>query len=220
MFKAKVNHVHEATAARHTTLRERLVDAAESAIAAGGLSAVRARDLAQQAGCAVGAIYKVVADIDELILQVSARTLKDLDRHLHDAAQHHPHAEPAAILVILAEAYLDYAVANRRRWDALFTHRMAADQAAPDWLDALQGNLFAQVEGPVAALWPGLPHAARTLLARTIFSAVHGVIALGLDQRVATIDSQGLAAQLRLLVTVLAAGLTQKNDRDKSTSRS
>jgi AcrR family transcriptional regulator len=207
MFKEEVNRVHESTAARYTTLRERLVDAAEASIAAGGLSELRARDLAQQAGCAVGAIYKVVADIDELILQVSARTLKDLDRHLREAAQRDPDAEPAAILVILAEAYLVYAVANRRRWDALFTHRMTSGQAAPEWLEALQGNLFAQVEGPVAALWPDMSIPARTLLARTIFSAVHGVIALGLDQRVASIDSEELRAQLRLLVTVLAAGL-------------
>jgi AcrR family transcriptional regulator len=210
MFKEKVNHVHATTAARHATLRERLVDAAEAAIAAGGLAEVKARDLAQQADCAVGAIYKVFADMDELILHVSARTLKDLDRHLQQAVNCHPHAEPRGLLVMLAEAYLDYAVANRRRWDALFTHRMAMGQTAPEWLAELQGNLFARVEGPVAALWPELSNSVRTLLARTVFSAVHGVIALGLDQRVAKIDSQGLRAQLRLLVTVMATGLSQK----------
>lgn len=217
MFNAKVNPVHESTAVRHATLRERLVDAAEASIDAGGLGEVRARDLARQAGCAVGAIYKVVADIDDLILQVSARTLQDLDQHLHDAVRRHqdavrrhPHAEPAAVLVVLAEAYLAYAVANRRRWDALFTHRMAAGQTAPAWLEALQGNLFAQVEGPVAALWPDLPIPDRRLLARTIFSAVHGVIVLGLDQRVASIDSEELRAQLRLLVTMLATGLIHR----------
>jgi AcrR family transcriptional regulator len=213
MFKQKMNHGHSTTAARHATLRERLVDAAEAAIEAGGLGDVKARDLAQQADCAVGAIYKVFADIDDLILQVSARTLNDLDRHLQEAARTHPHTEPAALLVCLAEAYLDYALANRRRWDALFGHRMAMDRTAPDWLAELQGTLFARVEGPVAALWPGLPDPVRTRLARTIFSAVHGVVALGLDQRVAKIDSQGLRVQLRLLVTVLAAGLAAGNIR-------
>jgi AcrR family transcriptional regulator len=208
--QGKVNRVHEATASRHAVLRERLIDTAEAAIAAGGLGEVKARALAQQAGCAVGAIYTVFGDIDELILHVSARTLTDLDLHLQEAVSRHPRARPEALLIVLAEAYLDYAIANRRRWDALFGHRMATQRPAPKWFANLQANLFARVEGPVSALWPALSKTGRTLLARTVFSAVHGAVALGLDQRVAAIDSKGLRAQLRLLVTILAAGLTQQ----------
>ncbi|HKM62168.1 MAG TPA: TetR-like C-terminal domain-containing protein [Acidisphaera sp.] len=210
MFKENVNGVHGATAARHAMLRTRLVDVADATIAAGGLGDIKARELARQAGCAVGAIYTVFTDIDELILEVSARTLKALDAHLQEAASRHPDADPPALLVVLAEAYLDYAVANRRRWDALFTHRLPLGRTAPDWLSQLQADLFARVEGPVAALWPELSRSARTLLARTVFSAVHGVVTLGLDQRVATIDTKGLREQLRLAVTALAAGLSHK----------
>jgi hypothetical protein len=147
--------------------------------------------------------------MDELILQVSARTLAALDLHLQEAARRHPGAEPVVRLVLLAEAYLRYAVANRSRWDALFSHRLPAGRVAPDWFLELQAALFAQVEGPLAALQPTLPADARTLLARTVFSAVHGIVSLGLDQRVADIDDQGLREQLRLVVTALAAGLAQ-----------
>ncbi len=45
-------------------LREALVSAAERTVAAQGLSGLRARDLAREAGCAVGAIYTVFPDLD------------------------------------------------------------------------------------------------------------------------------------------------------------
>ncbi|MFT6075628.1 MAG: AcrR family transcriptional regulator, partial [Yoonia sp.] len=56
------------TETRRTELRNKLIDIAEKTIATEGLSALRARDLAAQAGCAVGAIYNVFGDLAELAL--------------------------------------------------------------------------------------------------------------------------------------------------------
>ena len=41
---------------------------------------MKARPLAEAAGCALGAIYTVFPDLDALILAVSARTLARLER--------------------------------------------------------------------------------------------------------------------------------------------
>ena len=60
------------TATRRENLRDALTDAAARAIADHGLSGLKARALADEAGCAVGAIYNVVADLDELALQMAA----------------------------------------------------------------------------------------------------------------------------------------------------
>jgi AcrR family transcriptional regulator len=49
------------TATRRHSLKEALAAAAERTIATGGLRGLKARDLAAEAGCAVGAIYNVVA---------------------------------------------------------------------------------------------------------------------------------------------------------------
>jgi AcrR family transcriptional regulator len=53
------------TMARREIQREALIDAAEAAIARGGLAGLKARDIAREAGCAVGAIYNLVEDMDE-----------------------------------------------------------------------------------------------------------------------------------------------------------
>src|SRR5262252_7843764 len=102
-----------ATDQRRARLRDALVTAAEAAIAEQGLDALRARSLAEEAGCAVGAIYNVVEDLDDLVLLVNARTLEALERDLSAADRAgEPAQEPnAAIarLVRMALAYLDFA---------------------------------------------------------------------------------------------------------------
>ena len=75
----------DTTAGRRDRLRDALVAAAEDTIAKGGLGEMRARDLAEKAGCAVGAIYNAVEDLDQLVLLVNVRTLAALEHDLTTA---------------------------------------------------------------------------------------------------------------------------------------
>jgi len=59
-----------------------LISAAARTIAEQGLSGLKARALADEAGCAVGAIYNVVEDLDELVLLANARTLAALEPYI------------------------------------------------------------------------------------------------------------------------------------------
>jgi len=192
-----------ATVRRHQDLRRDLLEAASAAIEAEGLAGVRARDLARAVGCSVGAIYNVFNELDELILLVSAATLAAIDQHMAAIR----HRDPAAQLLALAAAYLDYAAANRRRWDALFTYSGPPDRALPDWLAQAQNAAFSHIDGPLGELRPDIPDPERALLSRSIFSAVHGIVALGLDKRVAPIELPVLRAQLALVVRALISGL-------------
>jgi AcrR family transcriptional regulator len=192
-----------ATALRHEGLRQVLLAAAESVIEAHGLAELRARDLAKTAGCSLGAIYNVFADLDGLILDVNANTLRAIDHSMRDIYE----ADPVQKFQRLADAYVSYAVANRLRWDALFSHRLPEDVPAPDWFLELQNTAFSHIEGPLEALRPGLDPLARGLLGRSIFAAVHGMVALGLDRRLAQTDLPGLRGQIALVVLALARGL-------------
>src|SRR5215813_2002287 len=69
-------------AERHEQLRESLLAAVERTVAAEGYQALRARSLAQEVGCAVGAIYNVFPDLDALVLAAKGRTLDTLDGEL------------------------------------------------------------------------------------------------------------------------------------------
>lgn len=193
-----------ATLLRHDSLELALVDAAEMVIAADGLFALRARALAEQVGCSVGAIYSVFPDLDAVILAVNARTLAHIDVAMTDAGLV---ADPVAHLVHLATTYLDYAAGARQRWAALFLHTIGGGRKAPDWYARRQAAAFSHIEAPLGRLCPELPPARRALLARALFSAVHGMVALGLDEKVAAMSLPTLRQQVATIVTATARGL-------------
>ena len=196
---------------RRRKLRDALVDAAEQTIATEGLRGLKARDLADEVGCAVGAIYNAVADLDELIFAVNARTLAALEERLTAAgarAAVKAGAEDAiGRLVQLALAYMDFAAANRLRWRAVFDHQPPAGHTMPDWYLADQMRLFSYVEEPLKVLQPGVPAARLALIARSLVSAVHGIVVLGLEEKLQLIPLAVLREQVTLLVAAMGKGL-------------
>ena len=195
-----------ATAGRHEKLQASLLAAAERSIAANGLGALRARVLAEAVGCSVGAIYTIFPDLDGIVLSVNARTLAEID---HALGHRRSATDPAEQLRQLAMDYLDYAARNRLRWQALFLHTLPAGRAAPEWYARQQQAAFSHIEAPLGRLCPALTEPDRALLARSMFAAVHGMVALGLDEKVAVMPLPVLHAQIATVVTALAHGLTR-----------
>ncbi|HEY5962894.1 MAG TPA: TetR/AcrR family transcriptional regulator [Xanthobacteraceae bacterium] len=196
------------TATRREQLKEALTDAAVRMIAEQGLSGLKARALADAAGCAVGAIYNVVADLDELILHANARTLAALEKALTAAATSGRGPDWAIDqLVKLALAYLEFAASHRRQWQALFDHRIARGDSPPDWYQRDLERLFGYIEQPVAELLPDASPARRALLARSLFSAAHGLVALGLEEKLQFIPLPSLREQVTTIVSALGYGL-------------
>ena len=200
----------DTTAGRRDRLRQALVAAAEDTIAKGGLAELRARDLAEKAGCAVGAIYNAVDDLDQLVLLVNVRTMAALERELAAAQGDDDVADTVdsaiAQLVRLALAYLAFATANGPRWRALFDHRMPGREV-PEWYRNEQHRLFRHVEQPLRTLQPGASPKRRALLARSLFSAVHGLIRLGLEEKLQAIPLTALREQLTFVTTAVGRGM-------------
>jgi AcrR family transcriptional regulator len=204
---------------RHAALREQLIDCAERTIAEKGLAALKARDLAQEAGCAIGTIYNVFEHLDALVLCVGSRTLTMLEAALASVRsldQHGSTEDALDDMVRLALAYLEFAATHTVRWRALFEHRMSDDRPLPEWFVEQQHRLFAEVERPFAALLPELDRDTRRILARTVFSAVHGIVALGLEEKLVSLPLPDLGRQLAATVRAIATGRDELRaiDRD------
>ncbi len=178
-----------------------------------GLANLRARSLAEAVGCSVGAIYGVFADLDALVLAVNGRTLDAIDAMLRGRPPARPGRTAGA-----AGRRPTWATRRRTgpRWRALFQHRMPEGGPVHAWYAERQVAAFSHIEGPLAALRPDLPDARRVLLARTLFSAVHGMVELGLDEKVASMPLPVLRAQLRTVVEAVAA---RPGGRTHSTGR-
>lgn len=200
----------DATVDRRDRLRDALVAAAEDTISKGGLPELRARTLAEKAGCAVGAIYNAVADLDELVLLANLRTLAALERELTAAGADGDglptQASAVAQLVRLAHAYLAFAAAHAPRWRALFEHQMPG-RDIPNWYRDAQYHLFRHVEEPLRVLQPRATPKRRALLARSLFSAVHGLVRLGLEEKLQAIPVTVLREQISFIVTAIGRGM-------------
>ena len=195
--------------ARRRKLRDALITAAERTIAAEGLRGLKARELAYKVGCAVGAIYNVVTDLDDLIFAVNALTLEQLEKTLTIAGrpQTDPKADAVKTLIHLGLAYTDYAAAHTPRWRALFDHRLPAGREVPTWYMANLHRLFVYIEEPLRKLAPALPDERRALIARSLFSAVHGIVLIGLEEKLQSIPLSTLREQAVLMVEAIARGL-------------
>jgi len=120
---------------KRAELRRKLIDLGETRIATGGIEQIKARDLASEAGCAVGAIYNVFGDLNDLVMAVNGRTFKRLGSHVVEAVNASPDAAPVETLIIMGHAYLDFAMTNTHAWRTLFDLEMSTDQEVPDGPD-------------------------------------------------------------------------------------
>ena len=201
------------TLERREKLRCELILAAERSIGAKGLAGLKTRELAQDIGCANGAVYNLVEDMDELILLVGSRTLERLDASLTAAESDGP-ASAGETLARIAVAYCDFAADNLELWRALFEHRMAPGKPIPEWAIEQQMELFRHIYRPLATLFPKRSAAELSVTARSLFSAVHGMVALGLEQKLIAVPVDALRAEIAIIVRAMVRGLKSELARE------
>lgn len=190
-------------------LQEALIAAATRTIAEKGYRSLRARDLAAEVGCAVGAIYNVFPDLDALILAVQARTLDAVDSAVFaklgpDHSQTPEEGE--ARLIALAQVYIDFANENRRLWFSAFEHSSPDTPSQEAYMVRLDA-ILSSVERPLTRMLPNLAPDQRRLIAQALFSAVHGVVALGLDHKHWTVSLAELRWEVQIVLSATLRGL-------------
>ncbi|TGS82658.1 TetR/AcrR family transcriptional regulator [Mesorhizobium sp. M3A.F.Ca.ET.174.01.1.1] len=196
--------------ARREDLRSRLISAARLRIQASGLGGLRARDITADAGCALGALYTAFADLDELVLHVNSETLARLGEALREEAA--MAVEPSEKLKALAKAYVGFARDNRRLWAALFEHRMAPGVPVPEWHLAEHAVLIQYLVEPLVLLSPALDRAQLLARARTLFSAVHGIVGVSLEGRFIGLAAADLESELMGFLGTWVTGLGQQEE--------
>ena len=189
-----------ATDQRREALRETLTDIAERQVRDEGLGSLRARALAEEAGCAVGAIYNVFDDMTGLTLAVNGRTFRRLGAFVSDAVAAKGGSDPTDRLVTMALAYLQFASDNPHLWRAPFDVEMSADRDVPTWYMDELGRLFSIIAGPLAELHPDAGAAEIDLMTRALFSSVHGIVLLGLERRISGVPQDKIEAMIEYLL--------------------
>lgn len=168
-------------------IREMAVTAAKRLVSTKfGRAALSVRQVAAAIGYAVGSLYHVFRDLDDLILHVNASTLDDLQAALEASA--HRHEDPERRLVALARAYIRFAFHHRALW-RLIVER-ASPQEGPAWFQAKTMRLFEMLQGLLREIAPDRPPEELRIAAHALWSGVHGVTVMRLAARP---DESGLA---------------------------
>lgn len=188
-------------------LKSTIVSVAREILRSDGLDALQARRVARGADCSVGTIYNLFGNLDMVIIAANAETLAELHGELIAATKDISDINDK--LDALARTYLSFAIERTAEWRALFEHRFTTKTTVPDWYLAAQAEMFAIVEAILAPTIADPP--ARQEAARALFSAVHGVISLAMDEKLGAFDQVATERQVRFIIRSVARGLNNDN---------
>ncbi|MCR6658739.1 MAG: WHG domain-containing protein [Asticcacaulis sp.] len=193
--------ISTSTADRRQAQLEALLAGAEKRICDTGAHTLKARDLAADIGVALGGLYNIVQDMDDLLLRITVRTQGRLDALFERETAHLPMTtrdEALDRLVAVALTYFRFARENLPLWRMMFEVRITTP--LPEWAVEAQLGLFRHVGAPLSVILPDAPPEALTIRARTLFSAVHGVVYIGLEERLIAVPPQKLADEIEWLI--------------------
>jgi AcrR family transcriptional regulator len=160
-------------------LKALALDAAEAILREHGLAHFSTRAVATRMGYTVGTLYHIFGNLNGLLLQLNARTLDAwYDSTLKSIA--HTHAQQGHVIHALAQHYLSFAHSNRHVWLTLFEHRLPDDTPIPEWFAPKMQRFFDLLE---AELTPYLPAAHIPQRARLLWSGIHGIVMLSLQNK-------------------------------------
>ena len=198
-------------------ISERVIDIAEVLIEAGGAENLKARTVATEAGIAVGSIYNLFRDIDDLHRAVNMRLLDRLGEAGAEAMAELDRArvtDTRQRLLALARAYVRFVEAHPASWPALlaFNRRQPA-HAEPDAYEARLGDLLQIIARVLADGGFGLEESRLRIAARTLWSSVHGIVTSGHANAVGR-QADETWQQIELLVAVFIKGLERGGTLD------
>ncbi len=185
-------------------IKEMVLKSAEDIIEQDGLQALKVRRIVMDIGYTVGSVYMVFENMDDLIMHVKSRTLDDLSIQLDQLSEQ---LDPVMAMRALAIAYLTFAAENFHRWEMLFIHRQPQDSEIPDWYITKVDALFNRIEMQLSKLTN--QHHSDTQLhqaARALWSAIHGICFLSLNNQMEVIQIREIEQKILLLLDCFAYG--------------
>jgi AcrR family transcriptional regulator len=200
-----MNNVQEESLREQKKVKRRalILEIARGLIASKGLRSLKVRDIAEAADCSIGSVYNEFGDFDGVILTVNRETVQALTARLVAV----PKDDPVRQLHGLAATYLDFATEHANLLRALFEHRMEQDRPFPDDILTMVMEAFALMHEPLVRLMPDRDPADVALVSRMMFSAVHGIISLGLEERMVAVPPERLRQQVGQFVNTYLTGL-------------
>ena len=188
---------------RRAALRLKLIEIAYAKIGADGLGSVTARYLSSEAGCALGAIYNMFDDLNELFMAVNLQSFVALGAQVRSGLETLDNASPHDELNAMAQQYISYAMENTQHWLAMFEIEMTADSNAPKHYKQALDGLMQIIAVSMAKVYPEKSPDQIAMITRTVFSSIHGIVLLGVQRRLSGVPEVDLREMVGFLIKEL-----------------
>jgi AcrR family transcriptional regulator len=181
-------------------LHDLALENAREIVATAGADALTMREVARRIGYTVGALYMVFENLDDLIVQLNERTVMELRSALETAAE--KARAPAGKLRLLVAAYMGFALLHTNRWRLVYEHRLPKGQKPPTTYRGHTAAIFSLVESNLGECLSS-PQATAEELAATLWSGVHGICVLAVNDKLDAGPSVSMQRMSDLLINAL-----------------
>ncbi|MGJ8526300.1 hypothetical protein LMG33818_002049 [Halomonadaceae bacterium LMG 33818] len=162
------------------------------------------RSIARSLGCAPSTLLKLYGSFNNLLQFVNVDTLKLLSEGIESSTD----ASPEERMGVLAHSYWNFAKHHPHRWQLLFEFPLAQEGELDQRQNSAIEALFIRVEATLKELRPELSSRDANRLARTLWGSVHGLVQLGMTERLGVFEGQPVKVEVlldQLIAMTLAA---------------
>ncbi len=195
-------------------LREMALLAAEQIVVEQGYEGLSARKVAAAIGYTVGTLYLVFENIDDLILQVNARTLDRLHARMTESQAISGDARD--YLMQLGQAYIRFADDDPHRWAMVFEHRLSEERMLPAWYQEKITRMFALVEKGLEPLAKQRSRQEITQAAGALWGGVHGICILAITDKLGIAGVDSVQEVTQSLISNYLKGFTANSSHNHS----
>jgi len=169
-----------------------------------GYAGLNVRKIAKDIGYSVGTIYNLFENFDTLILHLNGRTCDDLYDHLQQSRNS---KNPEKNIKALTRAYIDFLQKHPKQWAVLFEHSMSGGADLPPWYLEKLYRPMGLLEKEVATLTPGQSPEKIKMTARILWSGLHGICSLSLENKLDILTPQPVTAVVEQFVEDYLRGI-------------
>lgn len=138
------------------------------------------RKIAGMIGYVPSTLVNVFGSYNLLLLHAVAQTIDELSEQAKEAVV--SCSDPREALLKLAYCYHSFALAHPYRWQLIFEHNMNGD-VLPEWQAARIDHMTGMLEGLLTALAPERDPVEVLTASRVLWSGVHGITLLSVDDK-------------------------------------
>ena len=181
------------------------LNAAEKIVVEQGHEGLTARKVMRDIGYAVGTLYLIFENLDDLILHLNARTLDRLYQRMTDTPIQKLSEKDR--LIRLSQIYIHFAYSERHRWELAFAQQFPREMTLPKWYVAKSREIFTIIEASLVPLAPNRNNREIAHAARALWAGIHGICIMGITQKLDTRSEKSIRTFAKSLTINYLIGL-------------